>query len=1372
MNPLVLYIPFDRRHALARGEALPDRTYGSALYADIAGFTPRAESLAQSLGAQRGAEELTRQLNQVYDALISQVHQYHGSVIGFSGDAITCWFEKTTKHAKRKTIESTSVRATACAHAMQDAMRAFPYLAIKIGLATGPARRFIVGDPQIQLIDTLAGETIRQMAHAAELAPRGGIAPDLPGLLKSGASVTPTPWDALPDDALSAEQIRPWVLPALAERIGAGHEHLGTELRTATALFVQFPELDYDHDDDAGKKLDAYIRDTQHILQRHAGSLIQLTLGDKGSYFYAVFGAPIAHDDDPVRAIYAARDLIATFPSPTSIRIGIAQGPMRVGAYGSAIQCAYGAIGDATNLAARLMLAAPVGEILCDYNVYRAASKRIAFEVLAPIRVKGKAGLVRVYRPTHQPSTVVNPPSEMIGRRVEIATIEKILDAVQSGATRVLLIEGEAGIGKSRLVDKLKFLTRERGLTWLIGNGQSIEQHTPYRAWRDVFNSYFDLDYATEPRERRARVTSLVAQLVPEHAPRLPVLDDVLGLDIPENALTQSLDANLRQQNVAVVLTALLRAWTVEHPLVLILEDAHWLDGLSWQLALQVARGLALTNAPLLLVLVNRPLNENSTGQQVFAELRAMRPTQTLTLSALAPDEIVALITHRLEVPPDTLPAPLIELVQARANGNPFFAEELVFNLRDNNILTHHASRITFTQDLSQTIPTLPDTLHGLVLSRLDRLPPQRQFVIKVAAVIGRAFAFAPLHHVVNRYMAMVDETLKEHLASLTQADFTFLESLEPELTYLFKHIITQEAAYQTLLFSQRRELHRIVAEWYENSGEWTAVNGQKVSSLPTVHYPLLAYHYRYAEDAEKERDYLGLAGAAAEKIYANDAAIGFYTRLLALCAPQAQAEILLKRGKVFELVGRWQDAERDYRATLTAPGQIREAAWQVRSYFYLGDLLRQRAQYAQAREYLTQARAIAQSIGAQHWQAASLHALGKIQSEEGDYARAQNHFEQALAIWRETDDLRGQANAFHALGNLAIFQAAYARAAEQYQNAIAIFRALGARPDECNTLNNLGTVALYRGEYAHAANYYTEALRIARETGARRNESNALGNLGIVARYQEDYTCAIAYAEQALAIDRAMGHGQGAGRKLNALGEATRTQGDYARAQAYYTDALAIARALGERRSESIALSNLGLVALDQRDYPTALAHYTDALAIARKLDDRDRIGYTLTGLAEARAGVGQFADAEAASHEAIALRRAVGQMALVMESIAGLARIYLAQDKRTDARDAAQEILTHVEQGQSLDAANEPLRILLTSYHVLASNQDARAPDMLAITFRRLRQRLAHIANLDVRRSVIEQSPWCGEIIAAWVQSTQSSLDQAIDEAMKTME
>jgi predicted ATPase/class 3 adenylate cyclase len=1403
MQSLSSYIPQDRRIALAHGKTLPDRTYGSALFADISGFTPLAESLTKSLGTQRGAEELARQLNLVYDALITQVHNYRGSVIGFVGDAITCWFNEMTEEKHDSVIgHRSSVRATACALAMQNAMHAFPQLAIKIGIATGSARRFVVGDPSIQLIDTIVGETIRQMIQAESMAEKGEIVlafstmQDLGSIAKPiryidtftaiaelTTQVEPTPWGELPNNALTQEQIRPWILPSLYERIQAEQEQFTTELRAATALFVQFEKINYDHDGDAGKKLDVYVRHAQRIVNRYEGNLIQLTIGDKGSFFYAVFGAPIAHDDDPVRAVQAAIELFSSLSETgESQKVGIAQGQMRVGAYGAQIQRTYGAIGDATNLAARLMQAAPIGEVRSDYNVYRSANKRIAFETLSPIRVKGKAELVRIYRPTSRQSTVASQQTEIIGRRTEIALLEKLLDDVQSGAPRVLIIEGEAGIGKSRLVDELKRLTRERGLTGLVGNGQSIEQQTPYRAWRDVFNSYFDLDNVTDANERRARVESSVAQLIPEHAQRLPVLNDVLGLGIPENDLTQSLDANLRQQNVWIVLTALLRAWTNEHPLILILEDAHWLDGLSWNLAIQIVRALALSNAPLLFVLVNRPLGENSAGHKVCAELREMDGAQSLALSTLAPDEIIALIANRLNVTTDALPAPLIELVQLRANGNPFFAEELIFNLRDTGVIK--TSEVLETSEVSCRIigdletaqRTLPDTLHGLILSRIDRLPPQRQFVIKVAAVIGRAFTFAPLYHVVNQYVAIINESLKEHLASLTKADFTFLETLEPELTYLFKHIITQEAAYQTLLFEQRRELHHIVAEWYEDRGEGTGDREQKDSLIPDPRtlYPLLAYHYRYAEDVEKERYYLELAGEAAEKVYANDAAIGFYTHLLALIDPQEQADLLLKRGKIFELIGRWNETEQDYHTALTRAEQIQNTALVAESQYRLGAFCRLRGNYPAALDWLNQAETRWKTLGDLNGTCQVRIEQGNVRFSQGNLAQARQDLEDAYA---QTHTLENKSLSARALNQLAIVERAlgeHAMAQAHHQASLALWRELGFKPGIGLATVTLGTLFYNQGDLTMAHTLYKESLGLFREIGNKGGMVRALTNLGAVAVERQDYATAQAFFEESITLNREMDNKTSLEVAINNLGDTFVARSNYAMAHKCYAESLALAQAIGNKTRVASVLGRMGNLALRQRDYSAAQTHFQSGLALLREVGNKREIADMLNGLGILEMAQGNYANARTWLEESLTHYRQIGNALYTAIIVNNMALAMIGQGDDTTARTLYQESLPIIREHRPNYLPY--ILIGLTSITVhRGSNADATRFSAAIETWRDsasipLNPFILpfHERNLVQARAALTPD----EFDAAWAQGTQLSIDQAIDEAIKVTE
>ena len=335
MEALHVYMPEDRKYALADGQDQADKSRGAALFGDISGFTPLAEILVSELGYQRGAEELTHHLNIVFDAIISSLHHYRGSVIGFSGDAITCWLDGDN-----------GLRAIASALEMQRRMQEFKSielpsgqtisLAMKAAVACGPIRRFLIGDPQIQLIDVLAGRTLDHLAEAEHLAGRGEVIlhpsafKSIKNQIKIAAwrkhedtgerfaiisglrkPVHPMPWLAFSPDMLSEDQIRPWLLPPVYKRLSIGMGRFLAELRPAVAVFVQFLGIDYESDQRAGEKLDTFIRDVIHILEHYDGSLIQLTLGDKGSYLYAAFGAPIAHEDDATRAVAAAEKIKA-----------------------------------------------------------------------------------------------------------------------------------------------------------------------------------------------------------------------------------------------------------------------------------------------------------------------------------------------------------------------------------------------------------------------------------------------------------------------------------------------------------------------------------------------------------------------------------------------------------------------------------------------------------------------------------------------------------------------------------------------------------------------------------------------------------------------------------------------------------------------------------------------------------------------------------------------------------------------------------------------------------------------------------------------------------------------------------------------------
>ena len=284
----------------------------------------------------------------------------------------------------------------------------------------------MVGAPEIQHIEVLAGQALNELALGEHLAKPGDVLVQAAIVEAAGAhltvagwradtpsgarfavvtgitaSVPATPWPDLPALALPEQQVRPWLLPAVYDRVRGGKSEFLSELRPAAALFLMFEGIDYDGDEHASAKLDAFVRHIQGVLARYDGALLQLTIGDKGSYLYGAFGAPVAHQDDAARAVAAALELQAPpaeMPFITNIQIGVAYGQMRAGAYGGITHRTYGVLGDKTNLAARLMQVAS-GSVLCDETIEQAARTSWTFEALPPIRLKGKARPVAVYRP-------------------------------------------------------------------------------------------------------------------------------------------------------------------------------------------------------------------------------------------------------------------------------------------------------------------------------------------------------------------------------------------------------------------------------------------------------------------------------------------------------------------------------------------------------------------------------------------------------------------------------------------------------------------------------------------------------------------------------------------------------------------------------------------------------------------------------------------------------------------------------------------------------------------------------------------------------------------------------------------------------------
>ena len=785
------YIPSDRRRALAAGVEMPDRVEGAAIFADISGFTPLTEALAIELGPERGSEELTANLNRVFHAVIAELHRFGGDVIYFSGDAITCWIDGDD-----------GLRAVASALAMQDAMDraglivtpagAEIQLGMKVAVAVGEARRFLVGDPDLQLVDVLAGRLVDDLADTEHYAEKGEVVLDPSAMATTGGQVeiaecrtdeetgrtfgvvarlaVPVPDAPLPPQraALNEEVVEEWILPAVYERLKTGRGEFLAELRPAFPFFVRFGGIDYDDDDDAIAKLNEFVRHAQRILASYGGNLLQLTLGDKGAYLYGVFGSPLAHEDDAARAAAAAleiRDLELT-TAAEGIQIGITRGRLRSGTYGHAMRRTFVCLGDEVNLSARLMSRAPAGEIYVSERVMEAAGEAFSWEPLGEMAMKGKSKAVPVYAlrgaNRRQPRRATRYELPIFGRSAELEQLSNQLDTSLAGHGRIVGLAAEAGMGKSRLVAEFARAARRRGILVAFGECQAFGSHIAYFPWQEVWRTLLRVDESLSAEEQARAIEAELTAIEPRLAARAPLLGSVLGLPIAENDMTRALDAKVRKSSLEGLLVRCLRARATEGPVVIVLEDCHWLDELSLDLLDVLAR--VTTTLPVLIVLAYRPSAETDTARGV-----ERMPHFTEVALAELDDHHAGLfirskLEHRFEAGFHA-PDELVELVTERSQGNPFYIEELLNYVE--------AQQVDLADERSLRSLELPDSLHSLVLSRIDTVGEEPRRTLKVASVLGRSFPAADLPAVYPELGSLDD--VRSHLGQLRSLDLVIL---------------------------------------------------------------------------------------------------------------------------------------------------------------------------------------------------------------------------------------------------------------------------------------------------------------------------------------------------------------------------------------------------------------------------------------------------------------------------------------------------------------------------------------------------------------------------------------------------------------------
>jgi class 3 adenylate cyclase/tetratricopeptide (TPR) repeat protein len=1051
--------------------------------------------------------------------------------------------------------------------------------------------------------------------------------------------------------------------PYLAEKILTSKSTLEGERKQVTVLFADLKdstELIRGLDPEAAQQLlDPALHLMMEAVHRFEGTVNQV-LGDG---IMALFGAPIAHEDHALRACYAALAMqVAMQPYTEEVRrtrglelrmrVGLNSGEVVVRAIGNDLHMDYSAVGETTHLAARMEQLATPGSIRLTASTFGLVEGLVRVTALGPIPIKGLIEPLAVFELTgvttlrrRLQAAAARGLTRFVGRQPELDALRQALEQAQAGRGQLVALVGEAGVGKSRLV--YEFVHAHPTPGWLVLESASVSygKATPYFPVLDLLRRYCHVEDQDEARTVRAKVTGQVLTLDEALQDTIPALLSLLEV-LPEDSPFHSLDPPQRRQRTLQALKRVLLRESQVQPLLLVFEDLHWIDTETQALLESLVE--SLPTARVLLLVNYRPEYQHGWGS---------KPSYTqLRLDPLPPASADALLQALLGDDPSLVP--LKSLLIARTAGNPFFLEESVRTLGETGILVGERGAYRLGQAL-RTIQ-VPATVQAVLAARIDRLSPEDKRLLQTAAVIGTEVPLLLVHAIAE----MLEEVLQRSLAHLQAAEFLYETQLFPERTFTFKHALTHEVAYGSLLQERRRVLHARIVEALE------ALAGEQVAEQ----VERLAHHALRGEVWAKALAYFQRAGEKAMARSAYDAAVGYFEQ--ALSALQQLPETQDTREQAIDLrlalrsaflpsgdFGRILAYLREAEALATALDDPRRLAQVSR---FLTDHFRLTGAYDQAIAAAQRTLALATVDGevvrhAVYWY------LGEVYAAQGDYHRALDYFGQAAAFFNG-------ARRYERFGHV-ILPAVYSRVSFAWCHAeLGTFsegRALGeeglriaeAAAHPASLMYACwggGLLALRQGDAPRALSLLERAVSLCQELAFSLYFPMMAVTLGEAYTFSERITDAVPLLTQAIEQSTAVENVYFETFCRVSMGAAQILAGHLEEAHTLAERVLAQARAHQERGHEAYALRLLGEIAA-RREPPeceSAVAHYQQALALAETLGMRPLQAHCHRGLGTLYAATGQREQARAELSTAMEMYRDMTMTFWLLQTEAALAQ------------------------------------------------------------------------------------------------------------------
>jgi len=700
-----------------------------------------------------------------------------------------------------------------------------------------------------------------------------------------GQKISTTPYEKASltlshEDQLS--RIQKYLPRGLAEKVLAQRDKIEGERKQVTVLFCDMEGFTRFSEELPPEEVYGIMDQVYEILMRQVhdfgGTVNEMT----GDGIMALFGAPVALEEAPQRAIRASLSIHREMASltdrlrkikdalpPIRMRIGIHTGPVVVGSLGDDLRVEFKAVGDTVVLAARLEQIAKAGQTYVSRDVFRVTEGYFHFETLEPTQVKGKTEPVQVYRVTgtkETPERSVGIGSSLVGRQKEINRLELQMHRLIDGTGGIVTVSGEAGIGKSRLMAELRRKEAVKKTMILEGRALSIGRSLSFYPIIDALKHWSRIREEDTDTEAQRKLEKAIRAIHPEEASEaFPFIATLMGMKLTGKYAQRmkGIEGESLEKLIFKNMREIIIKGSELRPTVIYIEDFHWVDTSSLELVEALFR--LVEEYRILFILVFRP-GYAETGERIIKSIEENYPSYwtRIDLEPLNETESETLLSNLLRI--KGLPLHIRDQILQRAGGNPFFIEEVVRSLIDEGAVVLKNGDYEVTDKVKHIV--IPQTIHALIMTRIDRLDEATRNLVRMASVIGRNFFYRVLTEV-----ASTIEEIDRRLDYLKEIQLIRERKRMEELEYLFKHALAQEAAYESILIQRRKEIHQKVARSIEK------VFNERIHEF----YGMLAYHYSMGEDLDKAEEYMIKAGEEAMKSAASSEALDYFQEALSI---------------------------------------------------------------------------------------------------------------------------------------------------------------------------------------------------------------------------------------------------------------------------------------------------------------------------------------------------------------------------------------------------------------------------------------------------------------------------------------------------------